>query len=185
MRLPSTAAFHSVLEEPFVFIFVYPETRCRNFLRNVGVYQTARYYIPKCRRLYIPSGRNFKLNVVCGISVSCCANCLPVFNVSHWQRWHCQGNCTALRMRLLFANIYTFSIASELVCAPCVYTIVQLTVHGLCTPVLMWFYKLVQGNVAWYFRSLKTSSYSAQASLPVLAARLRLLQITVPVAWFP
>lgn len=113
----------------------------------------------------------------------------PVLNVSHWQRWQravwfCQGNCTALHMRILFANFYTFCIESELVCTSCVYTI-QLVLHGLCTPILIWIYKLVQGKVAWYFRSLKSSSYSALASLSVLATRLRLLQFTGPVAWFP
>jgi len=45
------------------------------------------------------------------------------------------------------------------------YTIVQLALRGLCTPVRILFYKLVQGKVAWYFRSLKPSSYSALASL--------------------
>jgi hypothetical protein len=67
----NSASFGSVLEEPFV----YPETRYSTFLRNVGIYQTARCYIPKCRHLYSSSDENFKLNTVSGISVLFCANC--------------------------------------------------------------------------------------------------------------
>jgi hypothetical protein len=78
MRLPerNTASSGSVVEDPLFSIYIYPETRCSIFLRNVGIYQTARCYIPKSRRLNIHSGENLKLDVVSGILVSCCANCL-------------------------------------------------------------------------------------------------------------